>query len=148
MALIALSAMAMLSPRAVEPEAGAPEALDALDGGRAEDAGLSPSLSGPEPDPAPEEIARLRSALGDWRAPDAVRCQAALELAERLGPAAVADLEPLLHNDREAIRLGATRALGQAGGEDAKKALEDRLELEETAEVREAIQRTLTLMQP
>jgi len=60
----------------------------------------------------------------------------------------VADLEPLLQDPRESLRLGAARGLGQAGGDDAKKALEDRLEQEETPVVREAIQRTLTLMQP
>jgi hypothetical protein len=60
----------------------------------------------------------------------------------------VADLEPLLQDPRDALRAGAARGLGQAGGDDARKALEDRLELEETPVVREEIQRTLTLMQP
>lgn len=96
----------------------------------------------------PEAAAPLRALAADARAPDDLRARAAFALAQQQGPAAVADLEPLLQDPREPLRLGAARALGQAGGEDAKKALEDRLELEDSVMIREAIQKTLTLMQP
>jgi HEAT repeat protein len=96
----------------------------------------------------PEAAASLRQIASDPRAADEDRCRAAFALAQQQGPAAVADLEPLLQDPRESLRIGAARGLGQAGGDDAKKALEDRLEQEETPVVREAIQRTLTLMQP
>lgn len=96
----------------------------------------------------PEAALPLRLIAADPHASDPDRCQAAFALAQQQGPAAVADLEPLLQDPRESLRAGAARGLGQAGGDDAKKALEDRLELEETPVVREAIQRTLTLMQP
>jgi len=96
----------------------------------------------------PEAAAPLRQIAFDRWAPDQDRCRAAFALAQQQGPAAVADLEPLLQDPRESLRAGAARGLGQAGGDDAKKALEDRLEQEETPVVREAIQRTLTLMQP
>lgn len=151
MAVIALGAMAMLSPRAgvgrapaapptapapeAEQDAGAADAGD-LDAGVA-DAGVPPAVVDP-----------LRRTAADPRASDLDRCRAAFALAQALGPEAVADLEPLLQDPRESLRIGAARGLGQAGGDDAKKALEDRLELEETPVVREAIQRTLTLMQP
>jgi HEAT repeat protein len=192
--VIALGAMAMLSPRASVGRR--PAAAPAEDGG-VPDAGAAPSLTGAEleaavdallerdagPDewrplgPAavaplekivrgggsrrerairslgalegiPEAAVPLRRITADPHASDGDRCRAALALARQQGAAAVADLEPLLQAPRESLRLGAARGLGQAGGDDAKKALEDRLELEETLVVREAIQRTLTLMQP
>lgn len=96
----------------------------------------------------PEAAAPLRQIAFDPRAPDQDRCRAAFALAQQQGPAAVAELEPLLQDPRESLRAGAARGIGQAGGDDAKKALEDRLEQEEAPVVREAIQRTLTLMQP
>jgi HEAT repeats len=143
---VALGAMAMLSPKAGQGRRPAPEPPVVPDGGAADagdpdagelDAGVPSSIVDP-----------LRKIAADRRAKDDDRCRAAFELAELLGPAAVADLEPLLQDPRESLRIGAARGLGQAGGDDAKKALEDRLELEETPVVREAIQRTLTLMQP
>jgi len=148
-AAIALGAMAMLSPRAgVGRKPAAPPAVPMAmqDGGTADvgdldagavDAGVPAAVVDP-----------LRRTAADPRASDPDRCRAAFALAQQLGPAAVADLEPLLQDPRESLRIGAARGLGQAGGDDAKKALEDRLELEETPVVREAIQRTLTLMQP
>ena len=152
-AVIALGAMAMLAPRAgvgrkpaapppvpapaAAQDAGAPDAGELEADAGAGDAGVPPSVVDP-----------LRRAAADPRASDPERCRAAFALAQQQGPAAVADLEPLLQDPRESLRIGAARGLGQAGGDDAKKALEDRLELEETPVVREAIQRTLTLMQP
>ena len=96
----------------------------------------------------PEAAAPLRQIASDPRALEQDRCRAAFALAQQQGAAAVADLEPLLQDPSESLRVGAARGLGQAGGDDAKKALEDRLEQEEAPVVREAIQRTLTLMQP
>jgi len=200
-AVIALGAMAMLSPRAaVGRKPQAPPAAPAPDGGVPDGGG--PPMTGPQLEAAvetllgkhaqPEEwrklgpaaveplgkIARgaearpaerrreeairslggmdgipeaalpLRMIAADPRASDPDRCRAAFALAQQQGPASVADLEPLLQDPSESLRVGAARGLGQAGGDDAKKALEDRLELEETPVVREAIQRTLTLMQP
>jgi HEAT repeat protein len=195
-AVIAVSAMAMLSPRAAVGPRPAPEAPDA----GVPDAGTAvPPLTGAQleaavesllgkKDAAPEEWRRLgpaavepleklardrasrrredairslgamegipeaavplRQLAADPLEPDPDRCRAAFALARQQGPAAVVDLEPLLQDPQESLRLGAARGLGQAGGDDAKKALEDRLELEEAPVVREAIQRTLTLMQP
>jgi len=194
-AVIALGAMAMLSPRAaVGPTPAAPD-------GGVEDGG-APSLTGPQAEAAveallgknagpeawrklgpaavgplgkiargaearsaprrredairslgamdgiPEAALPLRAIVADPNAIVPDRTRAAFALAQQQGPAAVADLEPLLQEPSELLRLGAARGLAQAGGDDAKKALEDRLELEETPVVREAIQRTLTLMQP
>jgi HEAT repeat protein len=137
-AVIAAGAMAALSPRAA-PRAHHPPPAAAPDAG-APDASAAPPVSA--------EVEALRRIVADATAPDEERCQAAFALAQQQGPAAVADLEPLLQDPRESLRAGAARGLGQAGGDDAKKALEDRLELEEEPVVREAIQRTLTLMQP
>jgi HEAT repeat protein len=186
-AVIALGAMAMLSPAAA-PDAGTPDAgtvvAPALTGAQLEAAvesllgktagaeawqRLGPGAVAPLEQIArgkaprrradairslgamegiPEAAVTLRKLAGDPRAADEDRCRAAFALAQQAGPAAVADLEPLLQDSSESLRVGAARGLGQAGGDDAKKALEDRLEQEETPVVREAIQRTLTLMQP
>jgi HEAT repeat protein len=151
---IALGAMAMLSPRAAIGRKPAPppppapaQAADAgaTDGGAPDAGSAVPGMTGAELDAL---VAPLRRIAADPRASDEERCRAAFALAQQVGPGAVADLEPLLQDPRASLRLGAARGLGQAGGDDAKKALEDRLELEETPVVREAIQRTLTLMQP
>jgi HEAT repeat protein len=96
----------------------------------------------------PEAAAPLRQIASDPQVPEQDRCRAAFALAQQQGAGAVVDLEPLLQDSSESLRAGAARGLGQAGGDDAKKALEDRLEQEETPVVREVIQRTLTLMQP
>lgn len=97
---------------------------------------------------APEAAERLRAVVKDAAGVPVDRCTAAVALGRRAGAAAVADLQPLLQAPAEALRIAAAQGLGAAGGEEATKALEEQLEREEAPQVREAIQRTLTRMQP
>src|SRR5205814_2262958 len=69
----------------------------------------------------PEAAAPLRQIAADPPAPDADRCRAALALAQLQGPAAVAELEPLLQDPRDSLRAGAARAQGPAGSDDARR---------------------------
>ncbi|HEX4622403.1 MAG TPA: HEAT repeat domain-containing protein [Myxococcaceae bacterium] len=59
-----------------------------------------------------------------------------------------AALAPYLNDPAPEVRAAAAIAVGRAGGADAKTALEARMEKEEDAAVREALQRALTLLQP
>ena len=153
-AVISATAMAMLSPRALAPalpstvDAGALDASTPAAGLQGAPGTRTEAEAAPPPVVESPEVVALRAAVADPAAAPGDRTRAAFALAAQVGPAAVADIAPLLQDDREAIRIGAARGLAQAGGDDAKKALEDRLELEEEPVVREAIQRTLTLMQP
>jgi HEAT repeat protein len=103
----------------------------------------------------PEAADRLRAVVNDAAGVLVDRCTAAVALGRRArgetaeaAAVAVADLQPLLQAPADPLRIAAAQGLGAAGGEEARTALEEQLEREEAPEVREAIQRTLTAMQP
>jgi hypothetical protein len=97
----------------------------------------------------PKAEETLRSIIQDPKADVQYRSTAVLALSYRLGPsAAVPQVEPLLESKEPAMRDAATKALGQLGTAEARKSLEDRLGKEEDPAIREAIQQTLTKMQP
>lgn len=77
-----------------------------------------------------------------------LRVAAAVALGRRGGSSAVADLTPLLADSHPQLRAAAARALGNIGGDSARESLEDRLAQEEDPPTREAIQQSLTAMQP
>jgi len=96
----------------------------------------------------PEATVRLQEILRPSSAPPSVRAAAALALARRTGLEAVPSLTPLLADRSEAVRASVAQMLGRVGGAEARKVLEERLQLEEDREVREAIQRGLSYIEP
>ncbi|HEX8826117.1 MAG TPA: HEAT repeat domain-containing protein [Archangium sp.] len=96
----------------------------------------------------PEASVRLQALLRPSATPPSVRSAAALALARRTGLESVPSLAPLLEDRSEAVRAAAAQMLGRVGGAEARKVLEERLALEEKLEVREAIQRGLSYIEP
>jgi len=96
----------------------------------------------------PEATVRLQEILRPASAPPSVRAAAALALARRTGLESVPSLTPLLADRSEAVRASVAQMLGRVGGAEARKVLEERLSLEEDREVREAIQRGLSYIEP
>jgi HEAT repeat protein len=85
----------------------------------------------------------LQSFATDSNALPAVRQSATLGLAVREGPHAVPMLAPLLGDGDVSVRLAAAQALGRAGGNDARTALQGRLDAETDPHVRDEIQKSL-----
>ncbi len=97
---------------------------------------------------SPDASARLEQIAADRRLDDPLRSAAILGLTRRGGPAASASLGALLEDPHPAIRDSAAQGLGKVGSPDARKLLEDRLGKEENSTVREAIERSITKMEP
>ncbi|MFE8597590.1 HEAT repeat domain-containing protein [Archangium violaceum] len=94
----------------------------------------------------PEASRRLQEML---RSPvSSVRAAATLALGRRSGLEAVPVLAPLLADPNEQVRATAAQTLGRMGGAEVRKALEERLPLEESLAVREAIQQGLSYVEP
>ncbi len=96
----------------------------------------------------PAAESKLRAIVTDPKIDLQLRSTAAMALAHRTGEKALPDLLPLLDAEEPRLRDAAARAVGSVGTPGAKKALEDRLGKEEDPSVREAIQQTLTKMEP
>ncbi|WP_257456294.1 HEAT repeat domain-containing protein [Archangium lipolyticum] len=96
----------------------------------------------------PEASQRLQQLLRSSEAPPSLRAAATLALGRRAGLEAVPLLMPLLEDRNEQVRATAAQAVGRMGGPEARKVLEERLPLEENLEVREAIQRGLSYIEP
>jgi HEAT repeat protein len=144
------------SPESLSNEADwaplGPEALTAL-------SGLAQDTKVPEPRRAravaamavvdhPEASQRLQEFLRRPATPPSMRAAAALALGRRAGLGAIPLLAPLLEDRNESVRAAAAQALGRVGGAEARRVLEERLPLEEHQEVREAIQRGLSYLEP
>lgn len=150
--ILRLLASSESSPREADWAPLGPEALTEL-------TGLAKDSKAPEPQRAravaamavvahPDAALRLQEILRLSAAPPSVRAAAALALARRTGLESVPSLTPLLEDRSEAVRATAAQMLGRVGGADARKVLEERLPLEEDREVREAIQRGLSYIEP
>ncbi len=96
----------------------------------------------------PDATVRLQEILRPSSSPPSVRAAAALALARRTGLESVPSLAPHLEDRSEAVRASVAQMLGRVGGPEARKVLEERLPLEEDREVREAIQRGLSYIEP
>jgi HEAT repeat protein len=96
----------------------------------------------------PEASQRLQEFLRQPATPTPVRAAAAFALGRRAGLEAIPLLTPLLEDPNESVRGAAAQALGRVGGAEARRLLEERLPLEEHQEVREAIQRGLSYIEP
>ena len=92
--------------------------------------------------------AALLEILKDAAAAVGFRAAAMRALAQRDGPSSVGQLKPLLIQDAPELRTAAAGALGLAGGDEARKSLEERLAEEENVGVREALQQNLSKVQP
>lgn len=96
----------------------------------------------------PGVVDRLRAIIKDDGADPRYRAAALAALGHRGGPQAVAEIKPLLNARDARLRAAAARALGDLGGAEARSALEQRLASEEELSTREAIQQSLTKLQP
>ena len=97
---------------------------------------------------SPDAEKKLRDIVIDSKVDSQYRSTAALALAHRAGERALTDLAPLLESKEPRLRDAAARAIGSVGSVDARKSLEERLGKETDPSVREAIQQTLTKMEP
>ncbi|MBU8900061.1 HEAT repeat domain-containing protein [Corallococcus sp. M34] len=86
--------------------------------------------------------------LADPHAPSEVRASAAAALGRSLGLEATSPLLAQLQDRDARVRTAVAQALGRLGGQEVRQALEDQVALEESAQVREALQRSLTLTEP
>jgi HEAT repeat protein len=129
-----------------------PEALSEL-------LGLASNPKAPEPQRSravaamavvahPEASLRLQELLRSPAQPSSVRAAATLALGRRAGLEAIPLLTPLLSDPNEQVRATAAQTLGRVGGAEVRKALEERLPLEESLAVREAIQQGLSYVEP
>ncbi|WP_375765853.1 HEAT repeat domain-containing protein [Archangium gephyra] len=139
-------------PREAEWARLGPEALSEL-------LGLASNPKAPEPQRSravaamavvshPEASLRLQELLRSKAQPSSVRAAATLALGRRAGLEAVPVLAPLLADPNEQVRATAAQVLGRVGGTEVRKALEERLPLEESLAVREAIQQGLSYIEP
>ncbi len=96
----------------------------------------------------PDASARLSLIMVDASVDGWFRSRAVLALAYRDGAASAAKITPMLDDTSIDVREAAGRALGSVGGAAAKLALELRLEQEPDRAVREALQQSLTKLQP
>jgi HEAT repeat protein len=97
---------------------------------------------------SPEASLGLKTLLSDPKLAANYRSRAAAALGQRDGSGATPALRPLLVEASPQLRESAIRTLTRVGGEDARRALEDRLSREEDGNLRELIQRSLTKLQP
>lgn len=128
------AALGVLEELAADPKAPAPQRARAVTSMAAVD--------------HPQASERLRALAQDTGAQPTLRASAATALGLRVGTEAVSTLLPLLEDRDERVREAVARALGRLGGPQAKQALEERLPLEETPLVREALQQGLTFVEP
>jgi HEAT repeat protein len=98
--------------------------------------------------PGAAGLAALGDAVASPRLSPALRDAVAEELGSHDREQAVARLGPLLGSPDASIRSAVARGLGRAGGAAARKLLEDRLEREEDAGVREQLQAALARALP
>ncbi|MBI3185838.1 MAG: HEAT repeat domain-containing protein [Myxococcales bacterium] len=96
----------------------------------------------------PEAEKRLQDLVADPKVDVQYRSTAVAALAHRAGEKALSTLAPLLESEEPRMRDAAARALGRIGTAEARKTLEERLGKEQDAAVREAIQQSLTKMEP
>lgn len=96
----------------------------------------------------PAAVQRLVAISADSSVDEQYRSTAALALGRRGGPGAFEAVQPLLDDPSARVRDAAARALGSLGTPKARQVLELRLEKEEDPVVREAIQRSLTKLEP
>lgn len=96
----------------------------------------------------PEASLRLQELLRSTAQPSSVRAAATLALGRRSGLEAIPVLTPLLADPNEQVRATAAQTLGRVGGAEVRKALEERLPIEESLAVREAIQQGLSYVEP
>jgi HEAT repeat protein len=96
----------------------------------------------------PEATQRLQKLARDSATPATVRAAAALALGRRAGLEAIPLLTPLIEDRSEPVRAAAAQVLGRVGGAEARRLLEERLPLEESRTVREAIQQGLIHIEP
>ena len=96
----------------------------------------------------PDASRQLTELLQAPGLPPPVRAAAVLSLQRRAGLAALPALAPLLQDGDAQVRSTTARALGRMGGQEARRALEERLSTEEQAEVREALQQGLSDVEP
>jgi HEAT repeat protein len=96
----------------------------------------------------PNAMERIKGVVRDANADVRYRSTAVLALGHRGGPAVVPDIQPFLSASDLTLRQAAVRALGNAGGADARRSLEEQLAKEEDPSVREVIQQSLTKLQP
>jgi len=96
----------------------------------------------------PEAAQRLQGLVRGRATPVSVRAAAAQALSRRVGLEAVPLLTPLIRDRSEPVRAAAARILGRVGGPEARHVLEERLPLEESLTVREAIQQGLIHVEP
>jgi HEAT repeat protein len=96
----------------------------------------------------PETLAELSGLAQDAKAPEPRRTRAVAAMALVAGLDAVPLLAPLLEDRSESVRAATAQTLGRMGGAEARRVLEERLPLEEHQEVREAIQRGLSYLEP
>ena len=85
----------------------------------------------------------LSATIGSLDAPMAVRAAAMIGYARVLKEGAFDDLKPWLTNPDRRLRIGAARALGEAGGARARVLLMDTIESEESLDVRAAMEEAL-----
>jgi HEAT repeat protein len=96
----------------------------------------------------PQASQRLQEMLRSPAAPSSLRAAALLALGRRSGLEAIPLLTPLLSDSSEQVRAAAAQTLGRVGGPEVRKVLEERLPLEESLAVREAIQQGLIHLEP
>ncbi|MBJ6764352.1 HEAT repeat domain-containing protein [Myxococcaceae bacterium JPH2] len=96
----------------------------------------------------PQGADTIGALLADLQAPPEVRASAAAALGRSLGLEATSPLLAQLQDRDAQVRAAVAQALGRLGGQEVRQALEDRVALEESAQVREALQRSLTLTEP
>ncbi|EAU63593.1 conserved hypothetical protein [Stigmatella aurantiaca DW4/3-1] len=96
----------------------------------------------------PQATDRLQAFLKNGNTQPTLRASAATALGLRVGTDAVPTLLPFLQDRSDPVREAVARALGRLGGVQVQQALEERLPLEETPVVREALQQGLTFSVP
>ncbi|MBS2028331.1 MAG: HEAT repeat domain-containing protein [Deltaproteobacteria bacterium] len=94
----------------------------------------------------PEVATALQTLASDANELPAVRSAAIVAMAVRGGPASAQGLSGYLADANAEVRLSAAHALGIAGGEPAKNALQARLDAETDPKVRDEIQKSLAKM--
>lgn len=137
------SAARMPAPAAPQPRANVHEEIVRL-------------LERPDSSPGASEWAPLgHDALPELlglasnpRAPEPQRSRAVAALAAVAGLEALPLVTPLLGDRSEQVRATTAQTLGRLGGAEARKRLEERLPLEESLFVREAIQMGLSYIEP
>lgn len=97
---------------------------------------------------SPEAFAALHDIIRNDKLDVVFRSEAVMAVASGSGKASLDALLPLLTGPDAALRQSTARALGVVGGPVAQSSLEAQLETETTPDVRDAIQQSLTKIQP